>query len=501
MNKEHNHDVDYEDWEVQELKNKLLEFAGKDLTLTLRQVFDKYCVPHPKGHKLTWKKMEPSMFYQRSLAYPKIPRSIEEVPDLITQCEDLNRNFLGNVVMPDGRHIGSMFGDAYLIDKLQGNRKCSFDGTFFTTPRLYYQCFTLFALVDNHAFPCIVTLMDGKDSLEYEQVFAKIKQLIPAFDPVRAMADFEAAPRNEAKDAWTNLIVSCCVFHYAKAVFLKMRKIGMDHVWKNCAEFKKWMRKAMCVVLCPAEHIKQLFLDLIAIQIPTLPADDQTKFLALKRYLKNYWYKYDPQVLSAFALDVTTNNAAESFHSHLKKDIKVAHPSLWTWVFHINHIFGAKKQDYMRMLENGPDGFLRSRRKELVQKLEKRKEYEAQLTNGTIDVHRFLSLVSHSWDTSITQFQRMELPNEAAEPDQAVEQLVDNNPQAAALQPNPVPRLTGDCVICLEPKDGIFSFNCNHAFACRRCSNEMIRRGQESREGPRCPLCRVELYSFDEIFF
>ena len=54
-----------------------------------------------------------------------------------------------------------------------------------------------------------------------------------------------------------------------------------------------------------------------------------------------------------------------------------------------------------------------------------------------------------------------------------------------------------DCIICFNPKSGIFAFiPCGHAMACENCSKNII----ESSDKPECPTCRQTVTIYQKIF-
>ena len=54
-----------------------------------------------------------------------------------------------------------------------------------------------------------------------------------------------------------------------------------------------------------------------------------------------------------------------------------------------------------------------------------------------------------------------------------------------------------DCIICFNPKSGIFAFiPCGHAMACENCSKNII----ESSDKPECPTCRQSVTIYQKIF-
>ena len=54
-----------------------------------------------------------------------------------------------------------------------------------------------------------------------------------------------------------------------------------------------------------------------------------------------------------------------------------------------------------------------------------------------------------------------------------------------------------DCIICFNPKNGIFAFiPCGHAMTCENCSRNIT----ESSDKAECPTCRQPVTIYQKIF-
>ena len=56
------------------------------------------------------------------------------------------------------------------------------------------------------------------------------------------------------------------------------------------------------------------------------------------------------------------------------------------------------------------------------------------------------------------------------------------------------------CVICFNPRDGVYAFNCNHAVTCKNCAEEILKRGFDQNEEAKCPMCRKKVDKITQIF-
>ena len=57
------------------------------------------------------------------------------------------------------------------------------------------------------------------------------------------------------------------------------------------------------------------------------------------------------------------------------------------------------------------------------------------------------------------------------------------------------------CIICVQPKNGMFCFvPCGHSLACRTCSETIMANANRTNGPPKCPSCRTVLTGFHQVF-
>ena len=93
----------------------------------------------------------------------------------------------------------------------------SFDGTFYTVPKIFHQLFTIFSIHHGHAIPMIHILITNKSEELYSACVRKILENFPNFRPNIAMSDFEDAPRNAFRNYIPGIEITGCLFHYTQA--------------------------------------------------------------------------------------------------------------------------------------------------------------------------------------------------------------------------------------------------------------------------------------------
>ena len=58
-----------------------------------------------------------------------------------------------------------------------------------------------------------------------------------------------------------------------------------------------------------------------------------------------------------------------------------------------------------------------------------------------------------------------------------------------------------NCVICFEPRNGIFAFDCGHAVTCIGCATKLVKDAKAShRDLPKCPVCRKQVSKMIKVF-
>jgi len=135
--------------------------------------------------------------------------------------------FYRGLADPDDATSALLFTSNEKLELLKESSHVYFDTTFKVVPRLYYQLFTVFVPYADAAFPVLYALMTRKTHAAYLALFQNLKELIPYFTPLSAMADYEEASTSAFQAVFGNVIISGCWFHYGQALVKRMAKIGL----------------------------------------------------------------------------------------------------------------------------------------------------------------------------------------------------------------------------------------------------------------------------------
>ena len=490
---EHNHDP--HDVEAHVLKREIYDRAETAMTENLNDIFCDMTRHHPSGTDLTYKMVEPTMSKRRKLNLPSIPQNISEfIQGLKDNPEGLGMHFLDSLEL-DSEEFGAVFANSKLMKEASEYHTENFisaDGTFFVTPTLFYQLFTIHIVIDHHFYPVISVLMDGKTEAKYRVVFAKLKEYLPNLNPTVAMTDHEQASRNALKAIWIDIVVKLCYFHYSQSIFRNVQTNSLTAKYESDVKFKKWVKKIMSLVLLPAEHIVPTF-EFLLLETFDFNATDTALLVRFKKYLKSYWLKYakkDPNMLSVFGRDSATNNGAESFHAKLKRRMPKGNTPAWTFVQKLGDVLDDSYNDFLRMKKHGSDKVYRERRKETVKNIAHRRDMEQKLLLGTCTPMEFLEAVSYTNAKLIQKLQRQfrsnpnmwdEVPNEDfSDLDE------EENQNQANFNNNANANLERICCICHGERSAErgMILPCTHTAFCAQCLDTWLEFKRE------CPLCR-----------
>ena len=185
------------------------------------------------------------------------------------------------------------------------------------------------------------------------------------------------------------------------------------------------------------------------LQIPSLGNSDMIKLQKLKKYFKKRWLsQIEPGELSVYNLDISTNNAAESYHSKLKSLVPTCHPRIWTLMATLNQIIQDTDSDIGR-LQLGLE-ISKPRKKKNVQNFERRRIIRQKLSDGVYNPWEYLKAISHTIGRINTNANVISSDSEDSDDEVTSTHGEENK-----------------CVVCLESRNDTSIFlPCRHANCC-----------------------------------
>lgn len=99
------------------------------------------------------------------------------------------------------------------------------DGTFYVCPKIFYQLYTIHAMIDGQMFPLVFCLLPDKKQVTYTRLFTRLRDAARAkqmeLSPRMIQMDFEQASRLAAESVFRNSEWKGCFFHFAQCIWRK----------------------------------------------------------------------------------------------------------------------------------------------------------------------------------------------------------------------------------------------------------------------------------------
>ena len=214
------------------------------------------------------------------------------------------------------------------------------DGTFAIVPELFFQLYTVHALIGGDVISCLYCLLPNKTTETYERVFMEIKALIPNAQPATVMMDYEKAAMNSVAECYEGIDVQGCFYHLSQSIYRKVQALGLQQRYQDNADFAMSVRMVAVLAFVPLSYTVQVFEEL---QEST--EDDEMNQL-LDYFEDNYIGRrrrrnranpvFVPQVWNVHSRVQNelprTNNSVEGWHRKMQAGVTADHPNIWRFL-------------------------------------------------------------------------------------------------------------------------------------------------------------------------
>lgn len=328
----HNHSIDDHRVDEMVLKN-LIKTNVSESVEPIKDIFDRICRENPDiAPRISYSNFCRTLQNHRLKNFPRVPKTIQEFVVLIRTSDNLSKYLQGFYTVSESS-CGPIFFSQQVLDVVGEINGVSFDGTFFTCPRLFHQIFIIFANFRGKHFPIIFTLMQSRTKVHYCALIDKIVSLVPTFNPMNLMSDFEQASIMAFQEKFPGIQASGCLFHFKQANMKKLASLGLKVKYQSDSHFKQYIDLLLSIPHLPANLIPSTASSILSVEFPELGA----KFEEYKDYFIRYWVPKS-EIVSIFNSAITTNNFAESFNGKMKRKIKIHHPNPWIFTVALNEV-------------------------------------------------------------------------------------------------------------------------------------------------------------------
>lgn len=213
------------------------------------------------------------------------------------------------------------------------------DGTFKVAPELFYQVFTIHALVDNNIMPCVYALLPNKNEDTYYELFNQLLQLKPTLHPRSMMFDFEVASRNALLRVFPDVDIKGCFFHLAQCVYRRVQDNGLQARYRDDQDFNLDVKMIPALAFVPADDVEEAFESLVDhISADAQPILDYFEDTFIGRpgrrnrrgpvFSLGIWNMFDRTVQEL----PRTNNNIEGWHRGFQSSVGGCHPNIWKFL-------------------------------------------------------------------------------------------------------------------------------------------------------------------------
>ena len=416
------------------------------------------------------------MCKRRRLLQPKIPSSALEFETLLKESSYSAKHITTAI---DQDEMAIIFGSKCMLNNIKDSPHIQFDGTFYVVPKIFLQLFTLFIQVNDHTLPALHILMTRKTEKLYIAAILAITELIPNFNPIFAIGDFELAPRKALEDIHPSITIIGCWFHFTKAIYERILKIGLSKLYKTNKTFKKWIRNLMAVPFLPEEEIRSTYFSL---ELPLLGLLDSAKELVklFISYFNRTWINGNVN-LSVFYYEKATNNGAESYHKCLKSYFKTPHSNIWKFMLTLNNVITDYDLELQRLLEGHET--TRGSNSKTQCKTARRNDYKEKYLNNTFSALEFLDAITQTIGHGNLYSDATTIPVINDFFDVSVDEEEEIN--------------CDRCHVCLLPRTQNFALlheQYVHGGFCEICASRLLQTQAN------CPICRDKIKVVLQIF-
>lgn len=292
-----------------------------------------------------------------------------------------------------------VFGTTDNLSLLEQHDHWFIDGTFKVSPRIFYQVFSIHALINNSAYPLIYALLPDKTAQGYERTLRKIKELRPSLKPASIMSDFEKASQNACRTVFQEAQLVGCFFHLGQCLWRKVQDLHLAESYRDDANLRMHVKMLLALSFIPVGDVPAAFDDLVD-NCPSelTPLTDYWEDTYVGRQRRRR--RANPR----FALDLwnmrdrvndnlpRTNNSVEAWHRAFQQTVDCQHPSVYKLVDHFR-----KEQDHVELLIQRYQSGVRNPEASKSKYIQLNRRLQALLpTYGTVPLMDYLRSVANN---------------------------------------------------------------------------------------------------------
>ena len=291
----------------------------------------------------------------RDEAFPALPQEVRfQIPDeyRFVQINDVDHRFLLFDTMQNDVEDGEdpeaiedriiAFSTDEMLRLLQENRHWMADGTFKVVPNLFYQLFTVHAILDDGrtVIPAVYCLMTSKRQDMYAVLWNRLKESAQ-LNPASCVMDFEAAAHAALRTAFPNVEIQGCFFHLSQNIWRKIQELGLRQAYIDQREVRLHCKMLAALAFMLSGQVQHGF-DMLEESREEENLDNLSPLFEFfeDNYIGRYGRggrrrrpRFSTETWNVRTRCVDglprTNNKIEGWHRALQQQFSGDHPSIW----------------------------------------------------------------------------------------------------------------------------------------------------------------------------
>lgn len=287
------------------------------------------CPDNVARHMPTFQQVKDSLYRQRRKKLPSLPKNRSSIHLEEEWTRTLSDDDFLQINDGDDNKI-LVFSTIKNMRYLSTCPTVYGDGTFFASPHLFLQIYTLHGFVDGQMFPLVYSFLPDKSQATYERLFRLLRIKAGEYNidinPVRFQMDYEKAAHNAVRHVFPDAEVRGCFFHFTQCIWRQVQKLGLQSIYQTDTDLHKFVRRISALPLVPENLLDEVWIE-IANQQP-----DTESATKLADYFTETWMEgqFPPSVWNHHGNDgPRTTNHLEGWHSKLNRAVMKAHPNLF----------------------------------------------------------------------------------------------------------------------------------------------------------------------------
>lgn len=350
----------------------------------------------------TFKSCDAGLYNYRHNFIPPNPASID---DLII-AEDFkksitNQQFLQIQSSRESQKILIFFTDEF-IEELCKSDTLIMDGTFKSTPALFYQLYVIHFRIGQTkcTMPGVYALLPNKTESTYGELLdlliASCKSKGFEFKPATVIVDFELAMINAIRSRFDEATtkIRLCLFHFDQSLFRAIQRFNLVSAYTKEGRVRDQLRKCMALPLLESDQVFGAFQKIVNQLVEEkLDSPEVLKFIF---YLSNTYVNdgatFHRALWSGLNGDFRTINNAEGWNHSTNQQLSKPHVSVHRL---IKHLQDDNYKYQLELAEYRKSGSVRARKNKYILIDKRISELKEQLSKNEIDSDRFLHVVAH----------------------------------------------------------------------------------------------------------